>query len=77
MPYEQRVDEQGLKAFLDQRLIDRRGEEWFEENRSRLDFEWEFVMDLFDPPSMYKKNPDGTFSVKDRYRFDRIQSEDE
>lgn len=58
-----RVDEEELKAFLyGDKLKDSKNKTW-------IDNEWDYLMRTFDPPSMYKKNKDGTFTVVDNDEY--------
>ena len=57
-----RVNEEELKSFFEQQYYGHRGKLWIKENRAQLDSEWAHAMTLFDPPSMYEKNEDGSFT---------------
>ncbi len=60
MAEKKRVNEGELKAFLykDDVLENGKYPSW-------VKHEWDYLMNLFDPPSMYVKNSDGTFSLKE------------
>jgi hypothetical protein len=70
-----RVDENELKEFFKKQIIKKHGENYFDDPNNVRAFEsgWGYMVDLFDPAEMYVKNLDGTFTVKDEFRFDKIR----